>query len=221
LAEIRGAAEALLRDASRSQTLGEEPAPPAELRAELDRTFEVWIGADQACLAVRIEVVRCLPEGKPRQTAARELAARCAGILGREECERFPAVLAWYGYLRGRALALAGDEAAAEEAWTLALEQGDPAAWDATTRVRMNALRHLVLHAWIKSKVRTQAHADVVRLIEEIPIRYPDLRLIFDTDLGKELLLDYARSLTAPPEAGAAEFEKAIGRLREALEKER
>jgi hypothetical protein len=194
---------------------------PRDLEDQLGKTFDTWIIADKRYVAAKVEQLECYDDGDPAKKAlAEELSKYTQSRIDMEVIGEFPVIMAWYSYMQGRIFAAIADAEKASEAWNTALSV-DMANMGDDLRKQMFMLKKFVLHDFVKMKMKAKKYGDVEEVVVGALID-PNLKSFFEEDSGKDLLVDYAKALTLPvtDASGAPEYEKAIKKLREMVEKE-
>ncbi|MGD0089403.1 MAG: hypothetical protein ABSE73_05735 [Planctomycetota bacterium] len=196
---------------------GDKPIPK-DMLDKLMSTFNPWLAADLRYVSTKVEQVECYSDNDPnKKKTGEELAKLCETRANQDDITEFAVIVARYNYWRGRAWAAIQNEKNAGDAWKEALDQPDSDMAPEQKKV-MFTIKKMILHDLIKMKMHAKDYSGVENVIVETKVT--DLRSIFDEDAGKELIIDYAKALTLPAEATAAEYEKAVKELRTALEKE-
>jgi len=213
--KFKPAFEAYKKWNEKENTTGDKPIPP-EILKPLMVTFDDWLPADKRYVATKVEQVECYDD---TDAAKKNVGGELVKVLKlRTEAEyfsEFPVIVAWYNYMLGRTYAGMGDEKLAAEAWNDALlvDAGEMAA---PQKKAIFILKKNILHDLVKMKMRAKKYPDVEAIVVEALVT-PELRSLFEEDAGKDLLIDYAKALTMPNDATAAEYEKAIKKLREMI----
>ncbi|HEY3322784.1 MAG TPA: hypothetical protein VGP72_20180 [Planctomycetota bacterium] len=209
--------------------------PPRELADALSKAFDAWWLMQRRYIGTKIEQVECYAEPNPpapfpkREGGERREPERVAegaaiavvlkGHIENEITSEFPIVVAWCRCKLGRVYAALGDEQKAAEEWRTAFNDVYNEELSPEQKKALLAIRKTVLHDLVKMKMRAKKYSDAIEIISEAELD-GDLKTIFGEDAGKELLIDYARALTLPAESSAPDYERAIGRLREAIRTE-
>lgn len=196
-------------------TTGDKAIPP-EILKPLGMTFDDWLLADKRYVATKIEQLECYDDSDgAKKTTGAEIAKLCKARSEDPMLGDFPVIVAWYNYMLGRTYSAIQDEKQAGEAWNEALTV-DTGEMAPPQKKAMFILKKSILHDLIKMKMKAKKYSDVEGIVVEALVD-PGLRTLFEEDAGKELLIDYAKALTLPSDATAAEYEKAIKKLREQI----
>jgi hypothetical protein len=201
----------------KSNPEGDKPIP-RDIMEGLDKTFDPWVVADKRYLHAKVEQLECLDDSDPaKKPLAEELAKYCDAALTNEAIEGFVVLTAWYSFQHGRIYSLIGDETKAAEAWGTALAV-DPGNLGDEQKRQVFMLQRGILHDVVKMLMKGKKYAEVENAIVDAQIN-PNLKSLFEEDSGKDLMIDYAKALTLPADAGgAAEYEKALKKLRDLIE---
>ncbi|HLX65117.1 MAG TPA: hypothetical protein VKX17_27860 [Planctomycetota bacterium] len=192
--------------------------PGREILEPLDRLFDAWITADQKYVAAKVEQVEALDESDAnRKKVAEETIAHCQKQIDNEIIADWAAVSARYSYLQGRVYADIGNEDGASKAWNdvLEVELGQLPDY---VKKSIIAIDKMIIADLVRMKMKNKKYSDVEDIFLSIRTK-GILRGIFDEDIGKQLVVEYVRALTIPAET-AAEYEKAVKELRDAIAKE-
>ena len=197
---------------------GDENKPPSQAVVDaVDKAFFTWIIPDQRYIAMRIEQVKALDESDPdRKKIVADAVAHCKKRVEDENLANFSDIVARYSYFEGSLYAAIGNEEEAAKSWNDVLET-DLTQLSADTKNAVIVIFKFVVHDLVKMKMQLKKYSDVEDII--IKVRAGPMRTIFDEDLGKGLIIDYAKALTIPAET-AGDYEKAIKELRGAIMKE-
>ncbi|HYG78601.1 MAG TPA: hypothetical protein VEK08_26615 [Planctomycetota bacterium] len=199
----------------KENTTGDKPIPPDILKP-LAATFDDWLISDKRYVATKVEQLECYDDADAaKKTVGTELAKLIKTRAEAEYFSEFPVIVAWYNYMLGRTYASVADEKQAAEAWNEALLI-DPGEMAAPQKKAILILKENILHDLVKMKMRAKKYSDVEAIIVESLVT-PEMRFLFEKDSGKDLLIDYAKALTLPADATAAEYEKAVKKLREMI----
>jgi len=194
---------------------------PREIEDPLGKSFDTWVIADKKYISAKVKQLDCYDDNdQTKKGMAEELAKYVQTRLDYEPIGFFPVILAWYNFMQGRIYASVQNAEKAAEAWNGALSVETTNLGD-DLKKQMFMLKKLILHDLVKMKMKGGKYGDVEGIIVEAMME-PNLKTLFDEDSGKELIIDYARALTLQVQdsSGAAEYEKAIKKLREMIEKE-
>ncbi len=184
----------------------------------LDRAFYAWNIPDRRYVQMKVKQVDVLDESDAsKKTIATEVIALCQKRTEDEVMADFPALTAQYSYLQGCLHASIGNEDGASKSWNDVLEI-DLAQQPEDVKKQIVAIFKLVIHDLIKMKMKSKKYGDVEEYF--VKVRSGAMRTIFEEDLGKDLIIEYAKALTIPAET-SAEFEKAVKELRAAIARER
>jgi len=203
----------------RKKQKSEDTPIPKEMLDKMMGTFNPWLFADKRYVATKIEQLECYDDKDVnKKKLGEELAKLCEARANQDDIMEFPVLVAWYNYMCGRAWAAVQDEKKAADYWRQALDQ--PAEDMAPEQKKAIAIiKKLILHDLVTMKMHAKNYGDVENIVLEAKTS-AELRSLFDEDAGKELIIDYAKALTLPSEATAAEYEKAVKELREMIAKE-
>ncbi len=184
----------------------------------VNKSFYAWIVPDQLYVSMKVKQVDALDESDAeRKKIVADVVAHCQKRIDDEALVDFPDITARYSYLQGNLHAAIGEEDAAAKSWNDVLEV-DLTQQSEDVKKQIIPLIKFVIHDLIKMKMKSKKYSDVEEYI--IKIRSGPLRTIFDEDIGKGLIIEYAKALTIPAET-AAEYEKAVKELRTMIAKER
>lgn len=199
---------------------GDKPIPGDVLKP-LDKAFTAWIVADRRYLAAKVDQVDCYDDSDPaKKTLAETLVKMCEERMGDEAIGNFPIVGAWYAFMQGRIQAAVQAEDKAAEAWNNALTMtSDLTNLADDQRKQLLTIKRAILHDLVKMKMRKGKYADVVESVGQSLVD-TSLRPLFDEPAGKELLIDYAKSMVLQQEAGVSDVENAAKVMRQLIEKE-
>jgi len=198
----------------------DKPIPP-DILQPMAKSFDAWLIPHQKYVATRVEQLECYDETDPaKKKLGEELAKLCGETAEGKGVADFPVLVAWYNYMKGRSFSAIGDEKQSAEAWNDALGSGNPDEMAPPQKKAFLGIKKLILTDLVKMKMRGKKYGDVESIVVEAR-RDPGLRTLFDEDSGKGLILDYARALTLPEDATAAEYERAVKTLREYIVKEK
>ena len=190
---------------------------PAFLDA-LDKAFYAWNVPDRRYVAMKVKQVDVLDETDPdRKRIVTEMVAHCKKRLEDEVMGDFPALMAQYSYCEGSLFAAIGNEDEAAKAWNEALEL-DISQQPEGVKKQVISIFKLVIHDLVKMKMKSKKYSDVEEII--LKIRTGPMRPIFDEDMGKDMIIEYAKALTILAES-PIDYEKAVKELRTAAAKER
>ena len=199
----------------------ETKQPPRDLIEPLEKKFDEWIIADKKYVHARTEQLECYDDTDPaKKTLAEELGKYCEEKVNNEILSDFPVITSWYSFMLGKIHAAVQNEVKATEAWSAALNV-EATNMGEDQRKQIAVLQKFILHDLVKMKMKSGKYGDVEGIVVDAMLNQ-NLKSLFDEDVGKDLLVDYAKALTLPVQdsSGATEFEKAIKKLREMIEKE-
>ena len=201
-----------------TKTAPEGKAPPEAIIVPLDRAFYAWNIPDRRYVQMKVKQVDVLDESDPsKKKIVAEIVAHCQKRIDDENMADFPALTAQYSYLQGCLHASIGSEDAAAKSWNDVLEI-DLATQPDDVKKQVLSIFKLVIHDLIKMKMKSKKYADVEEYF--MKVRSGPMRTIFEEDLGKDLVIEYAKALSIPAES-SAEYEKAVKELRDAIGRER
>jgi len=218
--KFKAAFEAFKKWSEKENPEGEKQ-PPRDLLVPLDKTFTEWIVADRRYIASKVEQVNCYDEAAPeRKTLAETLIKTCEERMAEEAIGSFPLMGAWYAMMQGRLHAATGKDDKASEAWNNALTMtSDMVNLSPDQTRQLLAMKRMILHDLVKLRINKGKYSEVVDIIGQ-SLMDNQLRPLFDEPSGKELMIDYAKSMVLQAEAGTSDFENAIKTLRNLIEKE-
>ncbi|HYF49480.1 MAG TPA: hypothetical protein VEJ63_08745, partial [Planctomycetota bacterium] len=194
---------------------------PRDIEEPLGKSFDTWIIADKKYIAAKVKQLDCYDDNDgSKKGIAEELAKYVQTRLDYEPVGFFPVILAWYNFMQGRIYASVQNAEKAAEAWNAALSVETTNLGDELKK-QMFMLKKLIVVDLVKMKMKGGKYGDVEGIIVELMMD-PSMKSLFEEDAGKELIIDYARALTLQVQdaSGGAEYEKAIKKLREMIEKE-
>ncbi|MCY3021058.1 MAG: hypothetical protein NTW87_18750 [Planctomycetota bacterium] len=192
---------------------------PREIFDPLRKTFDAWIVADQRYVSASVEQLDCYDDADPAKKAlATRLAKHCEDKANDQGLFDFPVLEAWYWFMQGRTYALVQDEAQAGKAWDNVRDM-EMTGLDADQKKALFGMKKAILRDLVKLKLKARKYSDVETIVSDAWVN-PDYETLWREDAGKSLILDFATALVSPPEASAADLERAIGRLQEMINRE-
>lgn len=186
--------------------------------AALEKAAGAYLEADQAVVNAWLQLAEACAAGAERSGQAHGMAAYCEAQANDEKLMCFPAGVAWYGYMKGKAHASIGEEKEAIEAWEAALDAREI---PEGARPVIARIRYAVAHDWVKMKMAAAErepakYADVARFVDNL-LTDPEWLKFFEEPRGKDALLQCARAHVLRPDATPATALRATERLRRVL----
>lgn len=186
--------------------------------AALEKAAGAYLEADQAVVNAWLQLAEAQAAGAERNEQAHALAAYCEGQSNDEKLMCFPAGVAWYGYMKGKAHACIGEEKEAIEAWEAALDAQEIPEGALPVIAR---IRYAVAHDWIKMKMAAAErepakYADVARFVDNL-LTDGEWIKFFEEPRGKDALLQCARAHVLRTDATPNTALRATERLRRIL----
>jgi len=207
------------------------PVFPPDLMPALGATFDKWIEADVKYISIRAKQLECYGDGDAaKATLGDEMIKHCQGRIDHEALTGFPVVVGWYNYLQGKIYATLGNDAKAQEAWQAAL---NPDAENLTPdqKGKLKDLKKGILNDIVRLGLKAaealgagnpkavEKYDYVVDTIDSA-LTDADIKAVFDTEHGKEILISYLKALYKPADAQSTErIEKCFKRAREWIER--
>jgi hypothetical protein len=194
------------------------PIPP-DVLAPLEKTFDAWIIADKSYVLAKVQQLECYDDSDPaKKSLAEELAKHCETQANHDSLQSFQVITAWYNVNLGRIHSTVGNAEKASEAWKTVLDTEMTNLGD-DLKKQMLRMHRVILVDLIKMKMKAAKYTDVEGIVVDAMIN-PNLKPIFDEPSGTELLIDYAKALTLQQDAAAGEYEKAVKKLQEFIDKD-
>ena len=217
--EFQAALKRFNEEMKRLNPKGDEGKVPGPAFLDpLDKAFYAWNVPDRRYVAMKVKQVDVLDESDPdKKKIVTEMVAHCKKRLEDEVMGDFPALTAQYSYCQGSLFAAIANEDEASKAWNEALEI-DLTQQPEGVKKQVISIFKLIIHDLVKMKMKSRKYGDVEEII--LKIKTGVLRSIFEEDMGKDMLIEYAKALTIPAES-SIDYEKAVKVLREAAAKER
>ncbi|MCW8130281.1 MAG: hypothetical protein KIS92_08030 [Planctomycetota bacterium] len=194
---------------------------PGHLVDAARRALNAYIPADKQYVVARLDQLETLDPSDPaRKTLAGELAAYCQAQLG-WDVYLYPgleSVAMWYGFLKGRVHATAGDDAQAETSWQDAISTvealDDPAAVKEAREIKLLIGRDFMALLLRQAERQPGRYATAAQVSQQLQRDYPQMA---SADPGKEVLIGGAKALAHLPDADKEQFEAAVGDLRKVI----
>lgn len=190
---------------------------PGALLDAARKALDAYIPADRQFVLACMEQLAAHAAGEPAQKAlVAEIAAYCKAQADSDLFMQpgLEAAGMWYGFLKGRVHALAGEDQLAETAWQEALGTVD-AVEDPVAVREAREIKLLIGRDFMKLLLRqAERHPERLALAAQVAGQlerdYPDLTKL---DAGKEIAIDGALARSRVAAADAESFEQAVGML--------
>jgi len=200
----------------------ESEQAPKGLVDNASKALNNYIPQDKRYVVARAEQVDAYADSDPKKKeVAQELIKYCETQIGSDELSRLEDVTMWYHFMSGRVYSRIMMEDKAADSWKEALSisieglppEGRRAVFD---------IKKLIYRDLVEMKMRAAAkdpkkYSEIIDIVGSAEYE-PAMKTFFDEPAGKLLILDYAIALIRQPEAGAAEVETAIKKLRRVVE---
>ena len=216
---FRAALKRFLAERERLNPRGDEDQVPGP-EFTMDNAFNAWDSATQKYVLTRLKQIESPNSTTAQRTVqALEAVGNLQEFINDESLGGFPATTSKYEYLCGRLLSAIGKDDDANQAWSATLNF-DIAGLSEMQKRKLLIVRKHVIYDLIKSKMNAKKYSDVETCVDQA--RTDSLtRQMFDEDIGKELLLDYARALVSGVETASADVEHAVRTLLAAAAREK
>ncbi|MCK6474845.1 MAG: hypothetical protein L6R28_24260 [Planctomycetes bacterium] len=198
-----------------------EPIPDPLLTSQmaaLEKAAGAYLEADQEVVNAWLQLAEAHAAGPERAEMAHGMAAYCEAQANDEKLMCFPAGIAWYGYMKGKAHTCIGEEKEAIEAWEAALDAQDI---PEGARPVISRIRFAIAHDWVRMKMagaerEPAKYADVARFVDNLLTDGEWLKF-FEEPRGKDALLQCARAHVLRTDATPVTAQRATERLRRVL----
>lgn len=196
---------------------------PGNVIAPAQNALIAYIPMDKMAVISRMEQVEAYPAGDAeRATVGKTLTEYCQKQVDWCEENQLEDLSMWYNFIRGRVHSIMLEDDKATEAWSAALNI-DISRFSPEVKETVKHIKKLIVADFIAMKMKAgeknpAKYAEIKEVIGNIKWD-ANMKGIFDEDIGKKILLDYAEALIRIPNGGARNYQDAFKELRTVVEK--